>query len=462
MRCMSAKFLVCMLALAVDCKKEPEGGGNVGAADTGVIKIGEVGSMTGTEATFGTSSDRGIQLAVKEVNGAGGIKGRQIQVIALDDEGKPEEAATAATRLIASEHVLALLGEVASTRSLFMAPKAQAAKVPMVSPSSTNEKVTAVGDYIFRACFIDPFQGYVMAKFATETLKLKKAAILRDVRNDYSVGLAKVFNDNFTKMGGQIVDNESYSSGDVDFKAQLTNIKGAGPQALYVPGYYTDVGLIARQGGEVGLTVPLLGGDGGDSEKLYEIGGVALEGSYFSNPYSVDDPSPRIQEFAGKFKKEYGGQVPDSLAAQAYDAAGMLFDAMKRAKDLSGPSIRDALAQTKDYKGVTGDITMEDKRNATKPAGVPKGAKGGKYEVSGRIMPEGLKQSGTEAPAESPKKTEGNTAPNPAPGNTAPNPAPGNRPTPTPTPEVGATSAAQSAANTGQPQGVPAGEHPKK
>src|SRR5947209_3482915 len=321
----SARLLACVLIAFLGCKKEQGSG------------------MMGTEATFGTSSDRGIQLAVTEANAAGGVKGRQIQIIALDDEGKPEEAATAATRLIASEHVTALLGEVASTRSLFMAPKAQAAKVPMVSPSSTNEKVTAVGDYIFRACFTAPFQGYVMAKFATDTLKLKKAAILRDVRNDYSVGLAKVFNDNFTKMGGQIVDNESYSSGDVDFKAQLTNIKGAAPQALYIPGYYTDVGLIARQAREVGLTVPLLGGDGWDSEQLYEIGGAALEGSYFSNHYSVDDPSARIQEFVGKFKKEYGGQVPDSLAAQAYDAAGMLFDAMKRAKDLSGPSIRDAL-----------------------------------------------------------------------------------------------------------------------
>ncbi len=458
MRRIPAKFLVCVLAIAIGCKKEGQGGGNVGAADTNVIKVGEVGSMTGTEATFGTSSDRGIQLAVKEVNGAGGIKGKQIQVIALDDEGKPEEAATAATRLISSEHVVALLGEVASTRSLFMAQKAQAAKVPMVSPSSTNEKVTAVGDYIFRACFIDPFQGYVMAKFATETLKLKKAAILRDVRNDYSVGLAKVFNDNFTRMGGQIVDNESYSSGDVDFKAQLTNIKGAGPQALYVPGYYTDVGLIARQAREVGLTIPLLGGDGWDSEKLYEIGGAALEGSYFSNHYSVDDPSPRIQEFVAKFKKEYGGQVPDSLAAQAYDAAGMLFDAMKRAKDLTGPSIRDALAQTKNYRGVTGDITMDEKRNATKPAVVLKIAKGGKYEFAGRIQPEGIAENNpAEAPRavpeSQPKKTEGNTAPNPSPGNI---------PTPTPTPAVGATSSAQSAANTGQSQGVPAGEHPKK
>jgi branched-chain amino acid transport system substrate-binding protein len=453
MRRISAKILVCVLAAALGCKKEQQGGGNVGAADTGVIKVGEVGSMTGTEATFGTSSDRGIQLAVKEMNAGGGIKGKQVQVIALDDEGKPEEAATAATRLISSEHVIALLGEVASTRSLFMAPKAQAAKVPMVSPSSTNEKVTAVGDYIFRACFIDPFQGYVMAKFATETLKLKKAAILRDVRNDYSVGLAKVFADNFTKMGGQIVDNESYSSGDVDFKAQLTNIKGAAPQALYVPGYYTDVGLIARQAREVGLTVPMLGGDGWDSEKLYEIGGQALEGSYFSNHYSVDDPSPRIQEFVAKFKKEYGGQVPDSLAAQAYDAAGMLFDAMKRAKDLSGPAIRDALAATKNYKGVTGDITMDEKRNASKPAVVLKVGPKGRYEFSGRIMPEGVAQNTPAGSEGAPKKTEGNTAPNPS---------PGNMPTPTPTPAMGATSSAQSAANTGQPQGIPAGEHPAK
>src|SRR3954468_3453030 len=254
MRRMSANFLVCVLVCTASCKKEQQGGGNVGAADTGVIKVGEVGSMTGTEATFGTSSDRGIQLAVKEVNGAGGIKGRQIQVIPLDDEGKPEEAATAATRLISSEHVVALLGEVASTRSLFMAPKAQAAKVPMVSPSSTNEKVTAVGDYIFRACFIDPFQGYVMAKFATDNLKVKKVAILRDVRNDYSVGLAKVFTENFTKLGGEITANESFSSGDVDFKAQLTNMKNTHPDALYVPGYYTDVGLIAKQAREVGIT----------------------------------------------------------------------------------------------------------------------------------------------------------------------------------------------------------------
>src|SRR5229473_5326423 len=385
------RILPSLLALAAlaACKKQDQGSGMMSPNATGPIVIGEVGSMTGTEATFGLSSANGIQLAIDEFNAKGGVKGRQLQVKVLDDQGRPEEAATAATRLIASEHVVALLGEVASTRSLFMAPKAQAAKVPMVSPSSTNPKVTKVGDYIFRACFIDPFQGYVMARFTHDNLKLAKAAILRDVRNDYSVGLAQNFTEAFTKMGGKIVANESFSTGDVDFKAQLTNIKTAHPDLLYVPAYYTDVGLISRQSREAGITVPLGGGDGWDSEKLYEIGGAALEGSYFSNHYSVEDPSPRIQEFVAKFKKAYGGQIPDSLAAQAYDAAGMLYDAMKRATDLTGPSIRDALAQTKNYRGVTGDITMDENRNASKPAVVLKIGKGGKYEFAARILPEG-------------------------------------------------------------------------
>ena len=385
------KLLVPVILSALSllgCKKD-QGSGMVGPNAKGPIVIGEVGSMTGTEATFGTSSDRGIQLAISEINAAGGVAGRQLQVIALDDEGKPEEAATAATRLISSEHVTALLGEVASTRSLFMAPKAQLAKVPMVSPSSTNPKVTQQGDYIFRACFIDTFQGYVMAKFAHDNLKLTKVAILHDVRSDYSVGLADVFTKNFTKMGGTIVASEAFSTGDVDFKAQLTNLKSAQPEAIFEPAYYSETGLIARQARELGITVPLLGGDGWDSEKLYEIGGVALEGSYFSNHYSVDDPSPRIQEFVAKFKKTYAGQLPDSLAAQAYDATGMLADAMKRAKDLSGPSIRDALAATKDFHGVTGDISMDENRNPVKQAVVLKISKGGKYEFVARILPEG-------------------------------------------------------------------------
>jgi branched-chain amino acid transport system substrate-binding protein len=225
------RLLLSLLAVSalVACKKQDQGGGAPAGNANGPIVIGEVGSMTGTEATFGLSSANGIQLAIDEFNAKGGVKGRQLQVKVLDDQGRPEEAATATTRLISSEHVVAVLGEVASTRSMFMAPKAQQAKVPMVTPSSTNPAVTQKGDYIFRACFIDPFQGYVAATFATENLKVKKVAVLKDVRNDYSVGLAKNFIDSFTKTGGQIVAQESYSNGDVDFKAQLTNIKGANP-----------------------------------------------------------------------------------------------------------------------------------------------------------------------------------------------------------------------------------------
>jgi branched-chain amino acid transport system substrate-binding protein len=383
---MRLRSTILLLAALVACQKQ-QGSGLVGADAKGPIVIGHVASTTGTEATFGTSSDRGFRIFFDELNAKGGIKGRQIKLVTLDDQGKPEEAATAATRLIASDHVTALLGEVASTRSLWMAPKAQMAHVPMISPSSTNEKVTAVGDYIFRACFVDAFQGFVMAKFAHETLKLTKVAILKDVRNDYSVGLAKVFAEQFTKMGGTIVATESFSQGDVDFKAQLTNIKAKSPEAIFEPGYYTDTGLIARQAKELGLAVPLLGGDGWDSEKLYEIGGAALEGSYFSNHYSVDDPAPRIQAFVAHYKQSTG-LVPDSLAAQAYDAAGMLADAMARAPDLSGPSIRDALAATKNFAGVTGDITLDANRNPVKPAVVLKIGKGGKYEFVTRIQPE--------------------------------------------------------------------------
>ncbi len=397
----SLAVLCAALALSLTACKKEQGSGMVGADAKGPVVVGHVASMTGPEATFGVSSDRGFRLLFDDVNGKGGVKARQIKLVTLDDQGKPEEAATAATRLIASDHVSVLLGEVASTRSLFMAPKAQMAKVPMMSPSSTNEKVTAAGDYIFRACFIDPFQGYVMAKFARETLKLGKVAILKDVRNDYSVGLARVFEAEFTKMGGKIVVVESFNQGDVDFKAQLTNIKAAGPEAIYEPGYYTDTGLIARQAHDAGLTIPLLGGDGWDSDKLFEIGGAALEGSYFSNHYSVDDPSPRIQDFVSRYKAKFN-VTPDGIAAQAYDAAGIVVDAMKRATDLSGPAIRDALAATKNFAGVTGDITMDANRNPVKPAVVLKIGKGGKYEFVTRIQPEGAPAAPASAPAAAP------------------------------------------------------------
>jgi branched-chain amino acid transport system substrate-binding protein len=352
-------------------------------ADT--IKIGEVGSMTGSEATFGISTHEGIQLAIKEQNAKGGIKGKKIELISLDDQGKPEEAATATTKLITEDKVLAVLGEVASSRSLAMAPIAQRNKIPMVSPSSTNPKVTEVGDYIFRVCFIDPFQGMVMAKFASETLKAKKVAILRDVKSDYSVGLSDFFADAFKKAGGEIIVDQSYSSGEVDFNSQLTSIRAKKPDAIFVPGYYTEVGLIAKQARKLGIKAPLLGGDGWDSEKLYEIGGKSLNNGFFSNHYSQDDQSPAVQNFIKSYKAAYN-KVPDGLAAMGYDAAVVLFAAMEHSKSLAPAQIRDALAATKDFQAVTGKITIDSKRNASKPAVVLE-VKDGKFLYKSTVSP---------------------------------------------------------------------------
>jgi len=349
------------------------------------IVIGEYGSLTGTTATFGQSTDNGIKMAFDEINAAGGVLGKKFRVIVEDDRSQPEEAATAVTKLINQNRVTAVLGEVSSSRSLAAAPICQSNKIPMISPSSTNPRVTQIGDYIFRVCFIDPFQGLVMAKFAANSLKLKRVAILVDVRNDYSVGLQTFFRQNFRQMGGEIVAEQSYSEGDSDFKAQLTQIKGSNPEAIYVPGYYTEVATIARQARELGMTMPLMGGDGWDSPRLFEIGGEALNGCYLSNHYSVDDPSPAIQKFVGDYRGRYK-QVPDALAALGYDAARILADAITRAGSTGGDKIRDALATTKDFSGVTGKITINEERNAIKPAVILK-IDNGKFVYVETVVP---------------------------------------------------------------------------
>lgn len=361
----------------------PSPGAAPASGDT--ILIGEVGSLTGAQATFGISTHNGVQLAVDEVNAAGGIKGKKVVVRVYDDQGKPEEAANAVTRLIAQDGAKLILGEVASTNSLAMAPKAQAAQVPMITPSSTNPKVTLVGDFIFRVCFIDPFQGFVMAKFARENLKAQTAAVLRDNKSDYSIGLASVFIEKFPTLGGKMVGAQDYAQGDTDFRAQLTALKGSKPDVVFVPGYYTDVGLIARQARQLGLTATLLGGDGWESEKLFELGGSAIEGSYYSNHYSVDSPSPTTQAFLSAYKQRHGS-VPDSLAALGYDAARVGMDALKRAADTSGPALRDAIRATKDFPGAAGTVNLDDSRNAIKPAAVLKVA-AGKLEYVTTIAP---------------------------------------------------------------------------
>jgi len=341
----------------------PAGGGS----GSGTILVGHFGSMTGSEATFGQSTDNGIRLAVKEQNAAGGVKGRMIEIKTYDDQGKSQEAGTAVTRLITDDKVVAVLGEVASSLSLAGGRVAQQYGVPMISPSSTNPQVTQIGDKVFRVCFLDQFQGWVEAKFARETLKANTAAILYDQAQAYSKGLAQYFKEAFTQMGGTITTEQAFTGGDQDFSAQLTTIRQTNPDVLLVPGYYTDAGNISIQVRKLGIKAPMLGGDGWDSVKLAEIGKEAIEGSYFSNHYSFQEQRPEVQNFVSKYEAAHG-QKPDGLAALGYDAARLLFDAMNRAASLDGATLAKAIAETKDFPGVTGKITIDPERNAKKSA----------------------------------------------------------------------------------------------
>lgn len=370
------KYLGCLVLLAMlwGCGKKSED-----------ISIGVYASMTGGTATFGRSMVKGIELAFSEQNEKGGVLGKPIHWIVEDDQSKPEEAKTAVVKLIKRDRVMAILGEVASSRSLAGAPECERAHIPMITPASTNPKVTEIGAYIFRVCFIDPFQGEVMAKFAYETLGVRKAAILKDIKNDYSVGLALFFEQTFKKLGGKIVSKESYSEGDIEFRAQLTAMKAEGPEAIFIPGYYTEVGLIARQARELGFHGHLLGGDGWDSPRTAEIGGEALEGTYFSNHYAADDPGSVVQDFISRFKSKYG-EVPDAMAVLGYDAASILVDAIQRSGSAEGEKIRDALAATSNFNGVSGKITLDSNRNARKAAVVLK-IEGGSFKFFKKVEP---------------------------------------------------------------------------
>ncbi|HXM75938.1 MAG TPA: ABC transporter substrate-binding protein [Thermoanaerobaculia bacterium] len=329
------------------------------------IEIGFFGALTGPQATFALSGRNGAKLAIEEINRSGGVLGKKLELLIEDDRNEPSEAASAVSKLITQNHVVALIGENASSRSLAAAPIAQSYQVPMVSPSSTNVEVTKKGDYIFRVCFIDPNQGKALALFARQTLHAQTAATLIDSKSDYSVGLAQAFRTEFTAQGGTIIAELKYAEGDSDFHAQLTAIQAKRPDVLFVPGYYTDAGLIARQARGLGIQATLLGADGWDSPKLVEIGGAAVDGAYFSNHYSVDDPSPAVRTFVDAFQKAYGAE-PDSIAALSYDAARLVADAIRRAGSTEGKRVRDALASTKDFPGVTGSITMDASRNPVK------------------------------------------------------------------------------------------------
>jgi branched-chain amino acid transport system substrate-binding protein len=367
---------LCVAALAiVSCTKKEEANKPAetsapAASNANEFVLGHYASLTGDTASFGQSTQKGVDLAAKLYNAAGGFNGKQVKVITLDDQSKPEEASIVVTKLITENNVQALIGEVASKLSIVAADVAMRYKTPMVSPSSTNPAVTAKGDYIFRICFIDPFQGQVMAKFAKENMKAKTAAILRDVSQDYSVGLADFFKKAFEATGGKIVLDTSYNSKDTDFKAQLTEVKAKKPDVIFVPGYYNEVALIVKQARGLGIKLPILGGDGWESEDLVKVAGKeALEGTYYSNHYAPDTKDAAAQGFIEAYKKEYGGALPDAMAALGYDAFNVVMDAAKRAgANVTRDTIKEQLAQTKGFKGVTGEISINKDRDAVKSA----------------------------------------------------------------------------------------------
>lgn len=352
------------LALSSACERKPAG--DAAGGSTGDIIIGMYGSLTGDGASFGQSSREGTEMAVDEINKAGGVLGgRKYKLLVEDDQSKPEEAANAVTKLITQDKVVALLGEVASRRSLAAAPVAQRYQIPMITPSSTNERVTEVGDYIFRVCFIDPFQGEVLAKFAYNDLKARKVAVLKDIQQDYSVGLSDSITRTFAALGGQVLPPVSYSTGDGDFRAILTQVRSQRPDAIFATGYYPEAAIIARQARELGMKMPLLGGDGWIGDAL-KNGREALANSYISDHYSAENPDPIVQNFGRDYRARFG-RAPDAIAALAYDAVKVLTDALTRAGSTDGPKVREALA-TADVRGVTGQLKMNAKRNVDKPA----------------------------------------------------------------------------------------------
>jgi len=341
------------------------------------LVVGAVGSLTGPEAHFGLDTRDGVALAIDEANADGGVGGKRLVLRSYDAQSKPEEAANAAMRLVMQDRVALVIGENASSNTLAMAPAVARAQVPLISPSATNPRVTSEGGpYVFRVCFVDTFQGEAMAAFARRNLDLTRVAVLTDLKSDYSIGLAEVFRRRFRELGGQVVSEESYAKGDTDFRALLTRVKARRPEAIFVPGYYSDAGPIAHQARELGIQAVLLGGDGWESGgKLVELGGSAVEGAYYSTHFSPDNPSPAVQSFIGRYRARYG-KLPDSLGALGYDAARVGIEALRRSSGPGGPALREAIASTRDFDGVTGRISFGPDRNAVKSAVVVRLAQG--------------------------------------------------------------------------------------
>jgi branched-chain amino acid transport system substrate-binding protein len=356
------------------------------------IKIGANFEMTGGVAAFGNSQLNGIELAADEINKAGGVLGKKFDIVKQDNQSKADESTRVATKLITQDKVDVLMGATTSTNTLAAVQVANDKKTPMLTASATNPDVTfdskknKLNEWVFRACFIDPFQGSVMANFSTQKLNAKTAVIYTDNASDYSKGLQKVFKASFEKNGGKILAEESFQTKDTDFKAVLTRIKQQNPDVIYVPGYYEEVGKIVKQAREMGITVPMMGGDGWDAPQLMEIAGKdALNNTFISNHYSSEDPDPKVKKFVDAYKAKYN-TVPDAMAVLGYDGLYMVADAIKRAGEVDKTKIKDALAATKDFEGVTGKIALDKNHDPVKAAVVLE-YKDGKQVYKDKIQP---------------------------------------------------------------------------
>ncbi|KAJ50746.1 amino acid ABC transporter substrate-binding protein [Clostridium tetanomorphum DSM 665] len=348
------------------------GANNKDAGSKGdTIKIGLDYELSNEVALYGQSLVTGIELAFKEINEAGGVLGKKVEIIKADNKSDTAEAANVAAKLATRDKVVAILGPATSGSVKAAIPQATQNKVPLISASSTADDVTVdshgkVRDYIFKTCFSDSFQGVILANFAVEDLKSKNAAILMDTTSDYSKGLSKSFKETYSKLGGKVVTEQAYQAKDKDFKAVLTNIKNAKPDLIYLPGYYEEVGLIVKQARELGLNVPILGGDGYDSPKLAELAGKqALNKVYYTNHYSSKDTSNEVVKFKDTFKKQFNKE-PDAFNALGYDLAYFVADALKRAGESNREKLKEALASTKGFKGITGELSIDENHNPVK------------------------------------------------------------------------------------------------
>ena len=368
------------------------GGGGSKGADGDTIKIGGVLEMTGGSASFGISSKNGIDLALKKINEKGVLGGKKLSLVVADTKSEASEATNAMQKVISQDKVVAVIGPNQSSAVIAAGAINNGSKVVDITPMGTNPDVTVdpktkkVKPYSFRTCFIDPFQGTVMASFASNDLKVKKAAIYIDNTSDYAKGLAQFFKENFVKNGGQVVIEEAYLQKDTDFKSTLTKIKAAQPDFIYIPGYYQEVGLIVKQAREMGITVPMAGGDGWDSAKLPEIAGkAALENTFFSSLYSPDDTSDLNKEFVAEYKKAYNTN-PDVFAALAYDSTLLVAKAIEDAGSADPAKIAEAMAKIKGFKGVSGEVTFNEEHNPIKSAVIIE-HKDGKQTFKAKVNP---------------------------------------------------------------------------